>query len=109
MLLEESARELVKARLAFDAIKARYDEQRIAVHNALVNEKRDSISIDGYRISHSSDTVTRSLNRDLLNESLHRHKIPGATITTILAESTKESTRSGDIIMRRLPEPTDDE
>ena len=109
MPLEDAARELVRARLAFDAAKTRYDEQRITVHNALVNAQQDSIAIDGYRITHSPDTVTRSLNRGLLNESMVRHAIPEATITTILAESTKESPRSGDIIMRRLPEPADDE
>ena len=109
MPLEDAARELVRTRLAFDVAKARYDEQRITVHNALVNAQQDSISIDGYRITHSPDTVTRSLNRGLLNESLHRHAIPEPTIAAILTESTKESPRSGDITMRRLPEPADDE
>ena len=109
MPLEDAARELVRARIAFDAAKARYDEQRITVHNALVNAQQDSIAIDGYRITHSPDTVSHSLNRQLLNESLVRHAIPEDTIAAILTESTKETPRSGDIIMRRLPEPTDDE
>lgn len=109
MPLEDAARELVRARIAFDAAKARYDDQRIAVHNALVNAQQDSIAIDGYSITHSPDTVTRSLNRQLLNESLVRHSVPEPTIAAILTESTKESPRSGDIIMRRLPEPADDE
>jgi hypothetical protein len=109
MPLEDTARQLVRARIAFDAAKARYDEQRIAVHNAPVNAQQDSIAIDGYRITHSPDTVARSLNRELLNASLLRHSIPEPTITAILTESTKETPRSGDIIMRRLPEPADDE
>lgn len=95
MPIENEARKLLELKRKLEQTEYEYEEQRINVHNILVNSVQQYIEIDGFKISKVYDYAQLIFNRDLLKQQLRNDGLTDEQINGIIARSKEERTVPG--------------
>lgn len=90
MILEEEARLLLKLKQELEDKEKEYEDQRLIVHNKLVNRTPSQIEIDGFRISKIDDYTQMRFDKDLLLQELKNKGLTDSQISVIIAGSKAE-------------------
>jgi hypothetical protein len=69
MSIKSEARKLLDVRTRFEQCEQEYENQRLVVHNALVNGNQEFIDVDGFRISHVPESSVMMFSRDGLRRN----------------------------------------
>jgi hypothetical protein len=109
MSIESEAKNLLAARERLERCEQEYEDQRLVVHNALVNDNREFIDLDGFRITHVPESCMMMLTQEGLRAELLRRGLGEPDILAIIAASKVETPRGSTIRVVKLkpdsPEP----
>ena len=95
MSVESKAKELLSLRARLDQCEHDYENQRLDVHNALVNAGLEFIEVDGFKIAHVPESTVMLFRRDLLKQELLSRGLSEAVVVAIMSASKEETTRDG--------------
>ena len=101
--LENSAKQLIDLKLQLETIQEDYTRARHAVHNALSTHNKDSIEIEGYRITRAKPYKMKTYSRDSVANGLR--SILGLSdeqVCDVLVAAQNEVDVWGDVVVRKL-------
>jgi hypothetical protein len=102
MNLESEAKKLLAARKHFEQCEQEYENQRLVVHNALVNANQEFIDVDGFRIAHVPESNVMIFTKEGLRSELIRRGLGEAAIAQVIASSKTEAERDSIIRITKL-------
>lgn len=101
--LEATAKELIETKKQLDEITQKYSDIRTKMHNELVNSGKQTIEVDGYRITKAKPYRMKIYSRDGVTNGLRRIlDLSDEVIIDVLVASQNEVEVHGDIVVRKL-------
>ena len=102
MSVEIEVRKLLSTRRQLEQCEQEYENQRLTVHNALVNLNREFVDVDGFRIAHVPESTVMIFTQDGLRAELQRRGLSETAIAQVIASSKTESARDSIIRITKL-------
>ncbi len=102
MSIESESKKLLVARERLEQCEQEYENQRLVVHNALVNGNQEFIDVDGFRIAHVPESTLMMFTQDGLRAELIRRGLREPAIAQVIASSKTEAARDSIIRITKL-------
>ena len=104
MSLKTEVTKLIEAKSVLENAEKDYEAQRLVVRNGLIEESRNTIDHDGFRIARVDDKIVRRFSIAELREQLQWHYLTDPAIEDIISHSKAESVIKGVLRVTRIPQ-----